>query len=630
MWWRRDDVDEPDPRAHEKLKVIFRRLASTQDYRKRQHYYHAAMYGGALGIRGLTAGSSTVSSRANASLSLNITRSVCDAVVSRVAAKAKPTLSYLTDGASYERQYQAEQLEKGVHGAFYQMDAYSYFEGGFRDACVFGTGQLRIQEDDEKREIVPRRYLPTEAYHDDGETRYGGQPRSLFTATYEDKGVLAWKYREERGYPIELATLIDRCGADKDDDAEYGYQSISRRVRVEEAWHMPSGPGAPDGRHVVGIETATLVDEQWDPDEWGPWPFASIVWSPSIFGTDARGRGAPGQGLVELGSGIQNEVNKLVRQIQQGHHLITGHWLVDVNSKVINAHVNNDLSTILRYAGIKPEYNAPGIISPEVYEHLWRLCEQYYKIAGVNEQSAAAQKPAGLDSGEAQRVYADQQTETLLEKGARYERFVKQCGELTTRAAKRLAKGGAYEVRALTDDSFETVDWKSLEDPDGFVLEVQETSSLPGTFSGRLATANDLQKLGVFDAQDILEISGLGKDLSALESRHQASRRLVLRKVDRMLREGEDWAPHPLLNLEEAIVLATAKCNEAESKDVADENLDLVRRFVVACTKLAAAKPPAAPQQAGPGGALLGPGAAPVAMPAPGGPPPGMAPPHAA
>ncbi len=62
----------------------------------------------------------------------------------------------------------------------------------------------------------------------------------------------------------------------------------------------------------------------------------------------------------------------------------------------------------------------------------------------MNQQSAQAQKPAGLDSGEAQRVYADQQTETLLEKGQRWEEFVRISGQQTEDAARTLAEKGAF------------------------------------------------------------------------------------------------------------------------------------------------------------------------------------------
>jgi hypothetical protein len=619
-WWARDEPDVELDTAHRKLWAVCEHIRRTQDYRKKSYLLHGAMYGGSV-MQGTALDTyQRTTPRKNTQLSLNVTRNVVDSVVSRVASKAKPKLSYVPNGADYEKQKAAEELEQGVDGVFYKTGMYDYTVAGFRDATVFGIGQTRIEEDEDEGEVRVDRYMPWEKYCDDGEARYGA-PRCHYVERYVDKDALAWRFRADE----EKARLIRALSVDRDEDADYGYQQIALRVRYREAWHLPSGKGALDGRHVVGVQNCTLVDEPWDPRDWGPLPFASVIWSPSIVGTDPRGGGFPGQGIVDLGAGIQQEINKLVRQIQNGHHLVTGHWLVDVNSSVIASHINNDLSTILKYTGKEPIYNAPTIISPEMYEHLWNLVARYYALAGVNEQTASAQKPAGLDSGEAQRVYADQQTETLLEKGARYEEYVRQCGALVTHAAKRLAKGGAYEVRALSDDAYSTIDWSKLDDPDGYELQVQPTSSLPGTISGRLSTAQDMLKLGVFDAADILEITGTA-DLFSLESRKQASRKLVEKVVDEMLREGTPYAPTSMLNADEAIVVATQLHNVAEIKGVSQDRLQLVRDFVAACKDLQKLASAPAPQQAGPSGAILGPGAGPVALPVAGGPAPAASP----
>ena len=207
--------------------------------------------------------------------------------------------------------------------------------------------------------------------------------------------------------------------------------------------------------------------------------------------------------------------------------------------------------------------------------------------------AAAAQKPAGLDSGEAQRVYADQQTETLADNGLRYEAFVEQCGVLSTHSAKQLAEHGGYEVRAMRDDGFDTIDWSKLDDPDGYEAKIAVTSSLPGTPAGKIALANDYQKLGEFDSGDILEVCGLA-DLQAITKRKQSSRKLVEKVIGEMLREGRPYEPTMFLRLREAAVLARDMLNEAEAQEnpdgepsVPDENLQLVRDFIVKAIALA-------------------------------------------
>lgn len=421
---------------------------------------------------------------------------------------------------------------------------------------------------------------------------------SLYTQWYEDRARLAWQYSDEP----DKAALIERLSLDRTEDAERTYKSAALRICVEEAWRKPSGKGAGDGRHVVGVRNCTLIDEPWDGDRFD---FASFSWSKGLIGEY-------GQGLVEQGAEIQAEINRIMRDIRNGMHLIKGHYLVESGSKVLVSHLNNDLTAILKYTGAQPPiYQAPAIIAPEVYQHLWNLKQQYYELAKLNEQTISATKPVGITSGEAQRVYADQQTETLLEKGMRYEEYVRDCGDLVTRAAKALAKSGAYEVRSMNDDGFQTIDWRELDEPDGYESQIAPTSSLPGTISGKIDLAYDLDKLGDFDSVDIMEIVGM-PDMLQKTRMKLSSRKLVEKRVGLMLREGKPWQPHSLLNLQEAIVIARDMHNLAEEKDVEDSRLQLVRDFIAACVEQLSQAPAPAPQAIGPSGnALLGPGAPP-------------------
>ena len=630
-WWVRPEeyVDDEDPRAGEKLHAIITHLERNQD-RKRDLLLFGSMYSGGLPAGGLGTQADTYIRSSNSmgkgTLSLNVSRSVVDAVCARVFSKGRPHLSYVTDGGDYEKQDQAERLELGVEGVFYEsgFDERAVTLG--RDGTVFGTGILRIRPNWDERKVEMVRRMPWEYIIDDAEAMIG-EPRSIYCAHYEDRGVvehrtrIGWYARGDEPDLAPKAHLVHLVQASKDQDAEFGWQQVAIRVRLEEAWHRPSGVDAKDGRHVLCIPgmPLPLIDEPWDGGPGGRLEFANFRWCEPIVGFY-------GQGLVELGAGVQAEINKLVRQIQNGHHLITGKYLVEKMSKVTVAHINNDLSSILSYTGTPPQYVAPAIIAPEVYQHLWNLVQRYYALAGVNEQTAAAQKPAGLDSGEAQRVYADQQTETLLEKGKRFEEAVRVCGQLVTDAAKELARDGAYEVRAMSDDAFETVDWRELEDPDGFELKVQPTSMLPGTPSGKINLAQDMLKVGEYDPDDLLEIVGM-PDTLQLNKRKLATRKLIEKIVGRMLRTGEPYEPTPFLQpLAQTAQLATQMLNEAECKGVEDDKLQVVRDFTVKVQALITKSAPTAPPP------MMAPGATMAApsMQTPGGPPPAAAPPVAA
>jgi hypothetical protein len=583
-WWTRpeDDIEAEDPRAHERLASVLSHLEREQSYRKRAHVLHAAMYGNNNVIQY----DSRTRQGQGSNLSLNVSRNMVDAVTSRIMSKSKPALAYVTEGGDYERQKQAGDLERGVAGVFYNEGFYAKATLAGRDGCALGTSFLRIEPDHDEGHVSIGRWKPWEVILDDGESLYqgGGEKtdmdawKSFYTVRYYDKWELAYRYRDEEEKRKDILRIDDTY----DDDVEFGRQSAAVRVRVQEAWHRPSGRKADDGRHVIGVKNCTLLDEPWRPEELQH-PFVPFLWSDPVSGTFY------GQGLIEILMGMQTELNKLVREVQNGHHLICGHWLVERGSKVVLAHINNDLSRILQYTGTKPEYETPPIIAPEVYQHMIWLMGVMYEIAGINQQTSAAQIPQQIKSGEAQRVYADQQTETLLEKGQRFEQFVLACGTKAAGAARLLAKRGAYEVRAMADDAFSTIDWKKLEDPDGFEARIAPVSSLPGTPSGKIDLANDLQKLGEFDAGDVLEVVGM-PDILQITKRKQSSRKRTEMVVGRMLREGISYEPDEFFKLREAAIIARDMLCEAETKEdppVDDGRLQLVRDFIVKAILLA-------------------------------------------
>lgn len=623
LWWVRPEGqrDDEDPKAHEKLHCVLDHIVRNQD-RKRDLLLYGSMYAGGLppGGGGLAVDNYVKSTPGvgGAKLSLNVSRNVVDAVCARVFSKSKPRVSVATIGGDFEKQQAAEKLEYGIDGVMRQAQYYGKSVAKGRDACVFGTGFNRIRPNYDEMNVDVLRMMPYEVIFDDGEAMTDGGslwdgPRCIYLSYYVDRFVLMhraqvnvedgrnWYADGDEACIAYKLDMLDKLRGLRDNDAEFGFTQTSNRVRIEEAWHRPSGKDAKDGRYVVGVENVTLIDRPID--EYNT-ELSWYRWGDPIVGFY-------GQGLVELGSGIQAEINKLVRDIQNGHHLIKGHYLVEMGSKVQLSHINNDLSTILRYQGSPPQYQAPAIISPEVYQHLWALVAKYYELAGVNQQSASAQRPVGLDSGEAQRVYADQQTETLLEKGARFERAVEADGMLIAAAAKQLSKHGTYEVRTEADDGFESIDWKKLEDPDDFIMYVETTSALPGTLPGKLSTAQDLLQLGAFSPQDVVEMVGM-PDLMQIRKRKEASRKLVEKMVGRMLRGEEAYAPHPFLNLPEAVEIATEMRNMAELKDVDDQRLSMVQDFINQCNRLLKPPPPPGP----PPGPAMQPG-----MPPPGAPP---------
>lgn len=601
QWWLQPEGDKS-----ERVLSVVRSIRMNQEHIKLRDLLHASMYGNLpmTGFGLASARTSIVSDR----LSLNVVRNMVGAVTSKIAAKNKPKPTFLTEEGNYEQRTQAENLEKFVGGVFYESGVYNELNECFRDACVYGTGCLKVYDDGDK--VTVERVIPWEIVVDDGESMYG-KPRNLYQRKYYDRLVLrkmASRWLKNDPRLDKVLQAIDDCPRN-DDDTEYAYQTTADQVLVTEAWHLGEDDKT-GGRHCIVIEGATLLDRGWN----DPFPFSFMRWSRAIVGFF-------GVGLAEELRGIQREINKLLQQIQKGHHLIAGHWLV-MQGAMLTQQINNDLAAIWKYTGTKPEYQAPSIIAPEVYQHLWQLYAKAFEIAGVSQLSATSQKPAGVESGVALRAYNDIQTERFLEVGQAYEEFVVEAARQVIRCAKKI--GGGYRVRAVDKSSISFIKWSDIDlDEDSYVIRVYPTSLLPTTPAGKLQWAQDMIEAQVIPPEDVLDIVDF-PDTEAYAKRKNAPRRIIERNIAHMLKTGEPVAPEPMDNHELALRLVNEAYAEARLDGVPDKKLQLLRDYM---TNTASRLPKPPPTMGDP--AISPPmdpmaGAPPPMGPPPMGPPPGM------
>ena len=178
------------------------------------------------------------------------------------------------------------------------------------------------------------------------------------------------------------------------DNIDFGNTTLVDQIEVLEAWHLPSGEGATDGRHVICISNATLVDEQWDK---GSFPFVFVRWTDPMLGFW-------GEGVACDIQGMQVEINKLLMKIQRAFHLMSVPRIyVENGSKIRKSFFNNEIGTIIPYTGQPPVQMTPPSLNREIFDHLERLYNRSFEIAGISQMAATSMKPAGLNSGAALR-----------------------------------------------------------------------------------------------------------------------------------------------------------------------------------------------------------------------------------
>lgn len=577
--------EEDAARVAQAIVGTVRRIREYQASALHVDLVHAGLHGG-IPIAGLGVKVPTDKRPGATAVSLNVVRNMVSAVTSKIAAKNKPKPMFLpVEGEiedAYEKRQQAEQLERFVDGVFYESKLYAKLTQVFRHGCVLGTGALKIYDEGGKVRVDP--IVKTEIVVDDYEGQYGSPP-NIYTTKYYDRRY-AKKQWAKGDRADELGAAIDRCPHEPDalDDV---VQSTADQVCVYEAWHEGEDEDT-KGRHVVCIDGAWFVDEEWE----GPPPFAFFHWAEPLVGFW-------GTGLAEELRGIQDEINKLLADIQKAHHLVKGHYLVQHGADMSTSHVNNDLASIVKYKGTPPTYVAPITIAPDIYAHLDRLYAKAYEICGISQLSATGLKPAGLDSGAAQRTYNDIQTERFLEVGQAYEELVVEAARQVIRCAKRI--GGSYKVQAVGKKGISLIDWAEIDlAEDEYAIRVHPTSMLPSTPAGRLAWAQDMINSGAIPPEDVLDIVDF-PDTEAYAKRRNAPRKTIERNIATMLRTGEQVTPEPFDNHVLALRLVNEAYHEARNDGVPDEKLELLRTYMSLTQKMMPPPPAPAPPMPPPG-----------------------------
>lgn len=137
-WWS----EEQNP--HDLVFEVVGHLTDNQGYHSTNNINHARLYGN-ISYRDLGSGGMMQRAKTSAKnrVTLNIIQSMCDTVTARVA-KAKPMATYLTSGGDWEMQRKAKRLTKFTSGQFYGSKIYEVAPKVFLDACVFGTGVMKI------------------------------------------------------------------------------------------------------------------------------------------------------------------------------------------------------------------------------------------------------------------------------------------------------------------------------------------------------------------------------------------------------------------------------------------------------------------------------------------------------
>ncbi len=591
-WWRANTQAE----VASQLLSTAAFLKETQNYRYRQAAIYARLYGNMPLMSFI--GSNMSKMDTNQGLpadrpTFNLVQSVIDTKVARIA-QSRPAPVFLTDNGNYKERNLAQKLNNFILGEFYQTKTYEKASMILRDASVEGTGCIKVYESEDNK-VALERVLLTELLIDPNESMYG-DPRQLYQLKLVDRSVLM-EQMDSR-----YKSIIERAETAYPDNSSDSSKTISDLVMVVEGWHLKSGKNAKDGRHTIACTAGIIFDEDFDKDKF---PFVFLHDSNRLLGFWS-------QGAAERLMGTQLEINSLLFTISKSIKLVgVPRVFVEDGSKVMSSSFNDEIGSIVKYRGTKPEYEVAPCVPQEMYAQLQRLIEYGYDQEGVSKMAASSEKPAGLNSGEAIRSYDDISTDRMATLSRKYDNFFIDLAYAIIDKAIDIAKEqGSYQTVFPNKDNTKTIDLPNIEMlKDPFVIQCFNSSSLPRDPAGRMEKVTEMLQSGMISLKEgrrLLDFS----DLSQIEKLANASEERIYQILDKIIEDGDYTPPDPFLDLTLATEITTQYINLYSTAKLEEEKAQMLRDFFtqVQAIKQAALPPP----QPTPGMAPNAPGSPPV------------------
>jgi hypothetical protein len=513
----------------------------------------------------------------------NVVYSCVDTITSQLT-QDNPMPVWIPDASKYRERLISGQVNNFIQGEFFRCKAYDLGVKAFRDSAILGNGLIKIIEKDNKVEL--QRTLETELLVDFNDAYYGS-PRALIHTKLCDRGVMADMFPK-------AADKIYKSQGGTVDSSPQSSDTISDQIIIAEGWHLPSGEGAKDGRHSFVCSDGIIEDESWD---FNYFPFEKQDYNDNMVGFFS-------QGLAEILFPTQMEIYKMLIIASQSLEM-TGvpKIIISELSKVLETAFNNNISSIIK---VKTMAEAPQFVNAtsnnaEIYEYIKWLIENSYQISGISSLSANGTKPAGLNSGEAQREYMNIQSTRFSSMQKRYQNFYTGlASKMVDRAALIAKREGKYTTVYPGRDGTVQVDFPKIALlKDTNVIRCYEESSLPKDPVGRQSKLSEMLAAGEISNQEFRRLSRL-PDLEQDDQLAVALEERILHDLDQIVEEGKKGYRSPDQFILDPTDLATKLTVQTYNKyvvtDMEREKLDLIMDYFTAIQDLKNQANPPQPQ----------------------------------
>jgi hypothetical protein len=520
--------DEPAERAHVPLYDYITSLVARQLYRDRECVTNMGLYEDRE-VMGLAPGMFAKPPTGNKKRrSLNVTGALVDTAVNNIS-QVKPLAMALTEGGNWLQQTKAKRMNKFLEGMYYSLGIFPTMQMSALDMGWGGTGIVYV--DREGKKPIVERVFPTELIVDD-ELSTVGDPYEMTRRKYLPKAKVKRMVAKRHWAAIDKAKPLNLFGTKNSTQQ-------ADLIAVFTTWRLPLDEKTP-GKKITYIEGATLDCQPYKRDFF---PFVFMRWR-------AQPVGFWGRGIPSLCESLQEEVNRTFRNISRATALAVPRLLLPRESGINIEHLTNEIGSGLWHAnGAPPSWLQGRMIPAEGPQHLQFTIAQMYQLAGISELAAGMKKPAGLNSGEAQRVYADTQANRFALPSQQYENASVEISKRLIGVAQDIAEEfGDYEVLTHTTNGFQRIPWSEIDlSEDEYTLKlwpINFLSKSPADMIDQIRELIGMQLLNKKQAKKLVQFP----DLEGVLTQDNASEDLTQKIIEEILEHDNYIAPDPAMD----------------------------------------------------------------------------------
>lgn len=418
--------------------------------------------------------------------SINVIKSCVDSVVSDIST-AKPRPFINTVKGSYKTVKIAQQLQIFFDYIFSEESVYLKNCDALRDACVFDSGYIYI--DETTLSVINIR--PWNVYTDPNE-RDKKQVYVVFPNSSIDD---LPEYVEKELNKSEKGLLHINYGLYY--NIKLGVKALTINGEVRKIWDFNS-------KKV---------------------PVLRIMYTEPIASDHCLS-------IADMLVGLQKEINILSRTIALAAKKNPAQTVLLQNaSNIAVGELNNEIGNIIQYnaessSGSSPvTVVTPSFISDQYDAIRSRDIELAYNLVGKSQIAASGKKEAGIDSGIAIATLADLQSE-------RFQILLNNFISLFTEEAKLMTELGMGDETLITPSRYElTLTWNDVrEDYLKMRIEFSSIDALSKDPSERLKQLQGLAQSGVIPASQIpalLEIPDINRGFSAANNGYNCAMSII-------------------------------------------------------------------------------------------------------